>query len=130
MAQLQILEGKCTCTNKNSGQEFQRKDGIKFCVCGKECSDTDSVCECGKEEFIFGRDSDINGIVGSYIELAKNGRLKDFYHKNINKGSIVKMNNKRIIQQLLVNRHRIIIPKEIIDKIYKVNCTYNEIFNI
>ncbi len=120
MAQLQIVESDRTSVSRSDSQEFQRKVGIKYCVCGKECLDTDNVCKCGKEIFISFENPESNEIIGGYISLAKNGKLRSFYERN-SKQSIIKMNEKRIIQQLLLHKNKIVVRKDIIDRIYKAN---------
>jgi hypothetical protein len=115
VAQLQTIY-----VNKNDSQEFQRKVGIKYCVCGKECLDTSDVCECGKNVFMSFENPESSEIIGGYIDLSKKGELRSFYKRN-NKESVIKMNKKRIIQQLLLHKNKIFVKKEIIDRIYNAN---------
>ncbi len=122
MARLQILENNDVSVSKKVFPQFTKKDGVKYCVsCGKECLSIDVVCKCGKKDFLLNGNSEVNEIMGGYITLTKNGDLKNLYYINKNKESIVKMNEKVIIQQLLLHRNKIDIDKKIIDKIYNTN---------
>lgn len=108
--------------NGNTGTkpEFSKKDGIMYCLsCGGECLCDDGKCiSCGKSKFL---NSDTSEILGGYIDLAKKNRLKEYYYKTRYSKSIVKMNEKRIIQQLMQNKDKVDIKKEIVDKIYGAN---------
>jgi len=104
-------------TNVTTQVEFQRKEGIKYCLsCGSECPSEDESCSCGKDEFL---PINISEIIGGYLE--KSDKLKKYYHKHYNVGSIVMMNNKRIIYYLMIHKHKINIDKKVVDLIYKVN---------
>ncbi len=99
--------------------EFSKKTGIMYCLsCGKECLCDDGMCECGKNKFLNASSSEF---IGGYIELAKKDKLKAFYDKARYSKSVVKMNPKRIIHQLLMHKHKIEIKKEFVDKIYGSN---------
>lgn len=117
MAKLQMLENDIVPSIKNV--EFTRKMGVKYCTnCGKETSNENFICNCGKNTFI--ENKSLNEIIGGYINLAKDGKLKTLYHKNRGQ-SIVNMNEKRIIQYFLLHKHELSLDKEIIDRIYNVN---------
>ncbi len=102
--------------------EYSKKDGIMYCLsCGKENSHEVGVClECGKNRFLL---TSISEMIGGYIELAKEGRIKIYYNKRRFTKSIVRMNPKRMIHQLLMNKDKMNVSKEIIDKIYNANIT-------
>ncbi len=121
MAKLTTIEDDSRSISHQTS-EFSKKDGIKYCNnCGKECMSEDICCtECGKDKFLSER---ISGMLGGYIELAKNNIIKKYYYKNYNSNSIVKMNEKRIIHQLMQHRNKVDIRKETIDKIYSANIT-------
>jgi len=127
MVSIKTIKRDIPQTHKNGHaesvtQEFIKKDGIIYCLsCGKENSFEDGVCiECGKNIFLS---TIISEIVGGYIELVKKGKIKDYYHKKRYSKSIIKMNSKRMIHQLLINKNKINISKEIVNKIYNANIT-------
>ncbi len=125
MVQMEILENEVNVRSGSNGgstiPEFSKKDGIKYCLsCGSECLCDAGTCECGKDTFLNNNASEL---LGGYINLAKNDRLKAYYYKTRYSKSIVKMNSKRIIQQLMQHKNSVVINKEIIDKIYGVNIT-------
>lgn len=122
MAQLQTITKNHGHSVGNVTSEFSTKIGVKYCRnCGEECSIGNDVCKCGKKNFLGNiDDKNVNEIIGGYISLAKNGMLKSFFDKS-RKNSNVKMNKKRMIQQLLWHRNRIVLDKEVIDKIYNKN---------
>lgn len=118
MAKLETIENDGHCDHHTSS-EFSKKSGIMYCAtCGKECLSDDGVCACGKSKFLS---TNISEIVGGYIELAKSDKLKTYYSKTRYSKSIIKMNEKRIIHQLLMHKNKIDIKKETIDKIYGAN---------
>ncbi len=124
MVQMEILDDETNVRSTNgtsSVPEFSKKDGIKYCLsCGSECLCEDEICECGKDAFL---NTNTSELLGGYINLAKNDRLKTYYYKTRYSKSIVKMNPKRIIQQLMQHKNSVAINKEIIDKIYGANIT-------
>lgn len=120
MAKLQTLEDDSHCGH-SSTSEFSKKSNIMYCLsCGNECLSDDGLCaSCGKNIFLSKKSSEI---IGGYIELAKRGRLKKYYGKTVNTKSVVKMNEKRMIHQILIHKHMIKnVKKEIVDKIYNAN---------
>ncbi len=105
--------------NSESTPEFSKKSGIIYCLsCGIECSFEDGKCTCGKNVFM---DTNVSGVVGGYIELANKNKMKSYYNKNRHSKSIVKMNEKRMIHQLLTLKDKINIPEKVVDKIYNMN---------
>lgn len=102
--------------------EFVMRNGIIYCLsCGKENVCENGVCaneKCNKNLFL---ETNSSGIIGGYIELAKKGKLKDYYYKSRYSESIVRMNDKRIIEQLTRHKHGITVQKEVVDKIYNAN---------
>ncbi len=120
MVQMEIVEDEVNVRSNggSSVPEFSKKDGIKYCyICGKECF-SDSILCCGKDNFVS---KNVSEIIGGYIELAKNEKLKAYYYKTRYSKSIVKMNPKRMIQQLLLHKNSVDIKKETIDNIYNAN---------
>lgn len=118
MAKLETVEDDGHYGHHTSS-EFSKKTGIMYCLgCGKECSSDNGVCDCGKSKFLSTNTSEI---IGGYIELAKKDKLKTYYYKTRYSKSVIKMNPKRIIHQLLMHKHKIEIKKEIVDKIYGAN---------
>ena len=100
--------------------ELSKKEGVKYCyICGKECS-SDSILCCGKNNFMMKGTSEI---IGGYIELAKNDNIKKYYEKNRRSKSVIKMNPKRMIHQLLLHKEKLDVKKETVDKIYIANVT-------
>lgn len=125
MVQMEIIEdeGNVRSNSTNSIPEFSKKDGIKYCLsCGNECLCEDEICLCGKNTFLNNGASEI---IGGYIDLAKRDRLKSFYNKTRYSKSIIKMNEKRIIQQLMQHKNKVDIKKVIVDKIYNANVKLN-----
>jgi len=122
MAKLQTVDDDSHSTRSSSKAEFSKKDGIKYCNnCGKECLTEDICCtECGKDKFLSEK---VSSVIGGYIQLAKDNVIKKYYSKNFNSNSIIKMNEKRIIHQLMQHRNKIEIRKETVDKIYNANIT-------
>jgi len=121
MAKLQTVEDGGHSHNGNRATfKFSKKDGIKYCNnCGKECLSEDICCaNCGKDKFLSEK---ISSMIGGYIKLAKDNVIKKYYSKNFNSNSIIKMNEKRIIHQLLKHKDKIEVRKETVDKIYNVN---------
>lgn len=121
MAKLTTLEDdNRSISHRTSTVEFAKKDGIKYCNnCGKECLSEDICCaNCGKDKFLSEK---ISNIIGGYIKLAKDDVIKKYYSKNFNSNSVIKMNEKRIIHQLLKHKDKIEVRKEIVDKIYNLN---------
>jgi len=126
MVQMEILDDETNVRSTNSTSsvsEFSKKDGIKYCLsCGSECLCDAGTCECGKDTFLNNNSSEL---LGGYINLAKNDRLKVYYYKTRYSKSIVKMNEKRIIQQLMQHKNGVDIKKETVDKIYAANVNVN-----
>ena len=122
MAKLQTVEDGGHFSSHNghnvSTMEFSKKEGVKYCyICGKECF-SDSILCCGKDNFMS---KNLSEIIGGYIELAKNDSIKKYYEKNRRTKSVIKMNPKRMIHQLMLHKERIDVQKEVIDKIYGAN---------
>ena len=121
MAKLTIIEDDShSISHRTSSVEFAKKDGIKYCNnCGKECLTEDICCtDCGKDKFLSEK---VSSVIGGYIKLAKDKVIKRYYSKNFNSNSIIKMNEKRIIHQLMQHRNKIEIQKETVDRIYNAN---------
>ena len=125
--QLQILpktksNGNSKKSNQNDQIDFKKKDGIKYCSkCGKGHLDEILKCECLNEDFI---PKGISEVIGGYLELSKNNNLRNYYLNIMSIKSSIKMNNKRIIHQLLIHKNPGSgIHKEMIDKIYNANIT-------
>ncbi len=106
--------------SESSTPEFSRKSDVIYClVCGTENLSEQGTCiNCGKNLFL---NKNASEIIGGYIELAKKNRLKSYYNKSRYTKSIVKMNPKRMIHQLISNKDKIDIKKETVDKIYGAN---------
>lgn len=122
MVQMEIVEDETHVRSNGTSSipEFSKKEGIKYCYnCGKECF-VDSIMCCGKSNFMAIK---VSEIVGGYIELAKRDKLKIYYNKSRHTKSIIKMNEKRMIHQLMSNKDKIDIKKESVDKIYNANVT-------
>ncbi len=120
MVQMEIVEDKISVRSNGTSSipEFSKKEEIKYCyICGKECF-SDSILCCGKGNFMA---KEVSEIVGGYIELAKNDKLKAYYYKTRYSKSIVKMNPKRMIHQMLIHKNNVNINKDIVDKIYSAN---------
>jgi len=122
MAKLQTVDDDSHSARSSSKSEFSKKDGIKYCNnCGKECLTEDIYCtECGKDKFLPEK---VSSVIGGYIQLAKDNVIKKYYSKTFNSNSIIKMNEKRIIHQLMQHRNKIEVRKETVDKIYNANIT-------
>ena len=90
-----------------------------YCLdCGNECSSEDGKCVCENNKFLSIQTSEI---VGGYINLAIDDRLKSHYKKYFKPDSTIRMNNKRIIFTLLIHKYKVKIEKETVDKIYNAN---------
>lgn len=118
-----ILHNELNNELHSESSGYQRKVGIKYCTsCGKECNIDDVLCTvCKNETFV---PTKISEIIGGYIEITKCGNcdLRKYYSKIMGIKSSIKINNKRIIEQLLFHKSSIHnINKELIDKIYNAN---------
>ncbi len=116
---------------KESCLSVQRISGVIYCMgCGVEYKEIEikKICPiCGKDEFLSG---DFAARLAGYKELDKGGYLKKYYYlrrvstikrRSSIKKSIVKMNNKRILIQLLIMDNLISADdKEIADVIGKI----------
>lgn len=117
MPQLQVSVsiGKHGYHNINKIQNNTFIFEIKYCLnCGRECTFTDEICECNKKEFLSKKTSNI---IKKYIEISNLKNLRSYY----NTKSKIKMNEKRMIQQLLLQKDKIFVEKSVIDKIYNMN---------
>ena len=121
---VQTKNGKNSNYSKHT--EFNKKDGIKYCEkCGKECIEAALSCEvCNNENFLS---TGISETIGGFIELSKNGNLRKYYQRTMNINSSIKMNNKRLIHQLIAHKNsNLKFNKELIDKIYNSNVTFEK----
>ena len=127
MAKLTIIENdNHSICHRTSTVEFVEKDGIKYCNnCGRECLIENVCCpDCGKNNFLSEK---ISSVFSGYIKLVKKNVIKRYYCMYFNFNSVVKMNSKRMIHQLMQHKNKIEIQKEIVDKIYNANVIKMEI---
>lgn len=102
---MEVLDSMEIRTRAKSVNGFHKVDGVVFCkTCGSQFNKSDlngSGCPvCENVDFITG---DFASTLAGYIKLDKAGTLKKYYNEAVNrKFSAVKMNNKRIIYQLLI----------------------------
>ncbi len=104
---MEIIESMQISGN-NKGRErnelFQKIDGMVYCQnCGKDFreNEVNGNCPiCKGEEFIGG---DFAALLGGYLRLNKLGLLKKYYDNRFKKKSAVRMNDRRIVIQLLID---------------------------
>lgn len=97
---MQILDD-VVLSKFNYGKMFEcPKDTIYCKVCGKESIEESCFrCSCGSTDYITG---ELSYSLYKYLMLKRNGNLRQYYIERCNRDSIVKMNSKRIIYQLLI----------------------------
>lgn len=109
--------------------KFVRRVNIKYCcICGNEINITDNCQICSDNnkynKYLSGY---VSEIIGGYIELSNRKMLKKYYDRVTRNKSKVKMNDKRIIFQLLLHKDKL-VKKENEKKIQElINKIYNNI---
>ncbi len=109
---LQIIDEMEVGNSKIESNEPKKIEGTLFCLdCGKEYNKTDTknIIKCPVCDSIEYLNDNLAASLAGYLKLHRDGTLKRFYKEKYGRGSLLKMNDKRIIYWILVKERLISI---------------------